>query len=56
MIFNQIEKKQFINEAVKDLVDQLGFRQIKTTAYSKEENAIVERSNTEVNRHIRDII
>ena len=48
--------KQFINEAVEDLVDQLGCRQIKTTAYSKEENAIVERSNKEVNRYLRDII
>ena len=47
--------KQFINEAVEDLVDQLGLRQIKTTAYSKEENAIIERSNKEINRYLRDI-
>jgi len=46
---------QFINEAVADLVDELGCRQIKTTAYSKEENAIVERSNKEINRYLRDL-
>ena len=46
---------QFINDAVEDLINQLGCRRIKTTAYSKEENAIVERSNKEVNRYKCDI-
>jgi transposase InsO family protein len=47
---------QFINEAVKDLQDRLGCRHINTTPYSKEQNAIVERSNKENNRYLTAIV
>ena len=44
---------QFVNDIVKELHNILGVHHHLTTAYSKEENAIVERSNKEVNRHLR---
>jgi hypothetical protein len=44
---------QFVNEVVHALSDLLGTQQITTVAYSKQENAIVERSNKEVMRHLR---
>lgn len=47
---------QFVNELIENLVTLLGTEQELTTAYSKEENAIVERANKEVMRHLRAIV
>ena len=47
---------QYINEGITALVEKLGCRHITTTPYSKEENAIVERSNKESNRYMRPIV
>jgi transposase InsO family protein len=47
---------QFANELIEKLVDLLGTEHELTTAYSKEENAIVERANKEVMRHLRAIV
>ena len=46
----------FINETVKELIKLVGSQSKITTAYSKEENPIVERANKEVMRHLRNII
>jgi hypothetical protein len=47
---------QFVNRLISRTVDVLGAKYILTMAYSKEENAIVERSNKEVMRHLRNIL
>jgi hypothetical protein len=47
---------QFVNEVITQLLNMLGIDQEKTVAYSKEENAIVERANKEVMRHLRAIV
>ena len=47
---------QFANELVDDLLDLLATENTKIHAYSKEENAIVERANKEVNRHLRAFV
>jgi hypothetical protein len=47
---------QFVNDTVQALCDLLGTQKITTVAYSKEENALVERSNKEVMRHLRAFI
>ena len=47
---------QFVNRTIARTVQMLGATHITTMAYSKEENAIVERSNKEVMRHLRKII
>jgi transposase InsO family protein len=44
---------QFANELVEELLELLATENTKIQAYSKEENAIVERANKEVNRHLR---
>ena len=44
---------QFANELVDELLEMLATTNTKIHAYSKEENAIVERANKEVNRHLR---
>jgi transposase InsO family protein len=46
----------FVNETIKELTRWLGFEWTYTLAYSKEENAIVERSNKETLRHLRMIL
>ena len=46
----------FINETVKELIKLSGSTPKLATAYSKEENPIVERANKEVMRHLRNII
>jgi len=46
----------FKSELTKALVERLGAGHHLTTAYSKEQNAIVERQNKEVLRHLRNII
>lgn len=43
---------QFVNERIAELVRLLGNQHLVTVAYSKEENAIVERENKEVMRHL----
>jgi len=47
---------QFVNHIVHEVLHILGTQHITTLAHSKEENAIVERSNKEVMRHLRAII
>ena len=47
---------QFVNQLVQELVLLLNTTHFRTTAYSKEENAIVERSNKEILRHLRAMI
>lgn len=48
--------KSFANEIVKGLTESLGVNHHFTPAYSKEQNAIVERQNKEVMRHLRNIV
>jgi hypothetical protein len=43
----------FIAEVIKEFSALVGTQRCLTLAYSKEENAIVERMNKEVNRHLR---
>jgi hypothetical protein len=47
---------QFVNDMVKEYNKLCGTDHFKTMAYSKEENAIVERSNKELMRHLRAFI
>ena len=46
----------FINQTVGELIKLVGSTSKIATAYSKEENPIVERANKEVMRHLRNII
>jgi transposase InsO family protein len=43
----------FIADVIEEFLRHIGTQHILTLAYSKEENAIVERTNKEVNRHLR---
>jgi len=45
----------FVNELITEFLALVGVEHRLTVAYSKEENAMVERSNKEVNRHVRHI-
>jgi hypothetical protein len=47
---------QFANELVDGLLELIATDNTKIQAYSKEENAIVERANKEVNRHLRAFV
>jgi len=47
---------EFINEVIEYLLKQLGIQHITGAPYSKEENAIVERANKEVMRHLRALV
>jgi transposase InsO family protein len=47
---------QFANAMFTELTRRWHIDHITTVAYSKEENAIVERANKEVNRHLRNIM
>ena len=47
---------EFINETIKETIKLLGTSQAAILAYSKEENAIVERCNKESMRHIRAMV
>ena len=47
---------QYVNNTIKHLAELIGTKHILTMAYSKEENALVERANKEVVRHLRAII
>mgnify|MGYP002132560491 FL=1 len=44
---------QFVNDLIENLIRIIGTDHIRTLAYSKEENGIVERANKEVLRHLR---
>lgn len=46
----------FANSLIKEFLELTGTPHNLTLAYSKEENAIVERANKEVNRHLRALI
>ena len=43
----------FIADLMRDFLPLIGVKHCLTLAYSKEENAIVERYNKEINRHLR---
>lgn len=45
----------FVNKVIEELLKLVGVHQVLTLAYSKEENALVERANKEVMRHLRHI-
>ena len=47
---------QFVNELIKEFTKLIGTEHITTMAYSKEENGMVERSNKETMRHLRNLI
>jgi len=47
---------QFCNELISEVITMIGTESIRTLAYSKEENAIVERANKEVVRHTRALV
>ena len=47
---------QFINKLVSELIKIMGPQHITTLPYSKEENAIVERVNKEILRHLKGLI
>jgi hypothetical protein len=47
---------QYVNDVIEELIKLIDTEHIQTLAYSKEENAIVERANKEVLRHLRAII
>ena len=47
---------QFKNDTLKELFALIGIEHILVLAYSKEENAIVERNNREVLRHLRAFV
>jgi transposase InsO family protein len=47
---------QFENESINEIIRLTGIETIPILAYSSEENAIVERANKEVMRHLRAII
>jgi hypothetical protein len=47
---------QFVNELLTEFFSLINTEHVRTLAYSKEENAIVERVNKEVMRHLRAII
>ena len=47
---------QFVNGLIDEFIKLLGCENLHTLAYSKEENAIVERANKEVLRHLRNLI
>jgi hypothetical protein len=47
---------QFVNELISQLAKTIGTEHVKTLSYSKEENALVERANKEVQRHLRTFV
>ena len=47
---------QYVHELIKELLYLMGSDHELTTAYSHQENALVERANKEVLRHLRAII
>lgn len=47
---------QFANSVITELLERLNIEQKSTIAHSKEENAIVERANKEVMRHLRAFV
>ena len=47
---------QYVNDLITELIRLLGSEQMLTLRYSKEENAIVERANKEVLRHLRNLL
>ena len=47
---------QYVNETITQLLATIGIERRLSLAYSHQENAIVERANREVIRHIKDIV
>ncbi len=50
------DSTHFKNELVEELLKILGVEHLTILAYSHEENAVVERVNKEVTRHLRGLI
>jgi hypothetical protein len=48
--------KQFCNDILRELFKMVGTAHVRTTAYSHEENGLVERANKEVLRHLRVLV
>ena len=46
----------FVADLIKEFIKMVGTEQFLILAYSKEENATVERSNKEINRHLRVLL
>ena len=49
----QLRGPHFIADVIKEFLSLIGIQHCLTLAYSKEENALVERTNKEINRHLR---
>ena len=47
---------EFANHSIQELFTACGVNDVKTLAYSKEENSLVERANKEVMCHLRNIL
>jgi len=47
---------QYVNNLIKEFTKLIGTEHVNTMAYSKEENAMIERSNKETMRHLRNLI
>ena len=47
---------EYANKLIEEFLNMTGTEHLLTIAYSKQENSIVERSNKEVNRWVRDIL
>ena len=45
----------FVNSVIKEFLPMIGTSHCLTLAYSSQQNAIVERVNKEINRHIRSL-
>jgi transposase InsO family protein len=47
---------EFVNEIIDEFVKIIGTEHVRTVQYSKEENAVVERCNREILRHVRGLV
>jgi transposase InsO family protein len=47
---------QYVNNLIKEFTKLIGTEHVNTMAYSKEENAMIERSNKETMRHLKNLI
>ena len=57
MVLNPVpSQSHFANDVIKDFLDLCGTPHNLTLAYSKQVNAIVERVNKEVNKHLRGFV
>ena len=47
---------EFVNDIIQEFIKIVGTEHVKTVQYSKEENAVVERCNREILRHVRGLV